>query len=702
MKTKLYPLFLIILCLSFLGSCKRNSQDPLWNVDLLTPLVKASLTMNNIVKDTSFIKKNADNSITIVNRQELSRITLDSLVTLNTPPFNETVKLGSLVLDTRSDTTRITVARIISELENTGNPTDANTALLLKTAATFGIPVNSALLPGLKFTNLPVDISQIFSDAQIASGTLSIKLVNNLPLSIDLLDFDVKNKVLQNSIISSSFPSIPSYGGSASASQNLAGSYIEGQLTANLDTLHFVPAGMITLSMNQSLDIIFTVTGVTLTSANAIFPNQDVVQNDDEVSLVGLTNGVELTSATIESGLIKVEVYSTAQDNIYFTYGVPSAIKGGQAFEVETVIPAALPGQTAHIIFTYDFAGYTMDLTGQNNDTVNTFYNTLIGKIKYSGKKVFLSLNDSISISIYTENLKPSYAKGYLGQQTVDLGPAFANLDIFKSIESGTLNFENVNLNLTIDNGFGIDGSIQINNLTAYNTRTNPMPVTLTGPNVGVLLPITKATDNPFIKAITTFDMSTSSNATNLINILPDKVGYNVQVKTNAAGNLNTYNDFAYSNASLSAFLDVEMPLSLIASQLVLSDTVDFNISTIKSKNIQSGAFSVFVINGFPLSASLKMYFVDVYGNITDSLKSLPGAIIPAPVDAANKVNDKRSSVIKFDVDERKMNNLYNSQKVIFKIEFTTEPSSTFLKIYSDYSIDFKMVGDMDYAIKKK
>lgn len=701
MKIKLYILLSLLISSVFFGSCKRSSQDPLWNVDLLAPLIKASLSMNNIIKDTSFIKKNLDNSITIVNRQELAKITLDSLVVLNTPPFSKTVKLNSLLLDTRSDTTRITVARIISELEKTGNPSDASAALLLKTAANFNIPVNSSLLTGMKFTNLPVDITSIFSDAEIATGSLSIKIINNLPVSIDLLDFNIKNTVAQNSIINPSFTSLPANGGSVSATQDLAGMHIEGQLTADLDTLHFVPGGNVYISMDQSLDIILTVSGVTLTSANAVFPNQDVVQNSDEVSLLGLENGVELTSAKIESGLIKVEVYSTAQDKIYFTYGVPSATKNGQPFEVETIIPAALPGQTAHKIFTYDFAGYTMDLTGENNDTVNTFYNTLVGKIKYTGKKVFLSLNDSISISIYTENLKPSYAKGYLGQQTVDLGPAFVGLDIFNSIESGILNFENVNLNLSIDNGFGIDGSVQINNITAYNTKTSANQ-TLTGPNIGVVLPITKASDNPYVNSLSTFDMSTSSNATNLINILPNSINYNVQVKTNLAGNLNTYTDFAYSKGSLSAFLDIEMPLSLIASKLVLSDTVDFNTSTIKSRNIENGTFSVLVDNGFPLSATLKMYFVDANGTITDSVKSASGAILPAPVNGANRVKEKRSSQIKFEADEQRMNNLYNAKKVIFKIEFTTNPSATFLKIYSDYSIDFKMIGDMNYGLKKK
>ncbi len=96
------------------------------------------------------------------------------------------------------------------------------------------------------------------------------------------------------------------------------------------------------------------------------------------------------------------------------------------------------------------------------------------------------------------------------------------------------------------------------------------------------------------------------------------------------------------------------------------------------------------------------MYFLNSSGSVLDSLKSLPGSILAAPVNASNRVIEKRTSQLIFDADEETMNNLYNSTLVIFKIEFTTEPSTAHMKIYSDYAIDFKMVGDMDYGVHKK
>jgi hypothetical protein len=78
-----------------LASCKRSSDKPMWNVDLLTPLVQSSLTISNLIKDTTNIKTNSDNSITIVNRQSLTDVTLDSLVSLNTDPYTEKIRFRS-------------------------------------------------------------------------------------------------------------------------------------------------------------------------------------------------------------------------------------------------------------------------------------------------------------------------------------------------------------------------------------------------------------------------------------------------------------------------------------------------------------------------------------------------------------------------------------------------------------------------------
>ena len=703
MKIKFQYPFLagLIGCMLIVASCKRNSENPFWNVDLLTPLVQSSLTISNIVKDTGFVQKNPDNSVTIVNRQKLAEITLDSLVTLNTTPFAKTVTLDSLVLETRSDTTRITIGSIADSLIASGVTDNVNLGNAIKLAALFGFPADLSNLPVLGFGSINIDANSFFREADIAAGTLSIKIVNKLPGDIQNLSFDLHNRDNGNLVFSHSFTNIPALGGEQSTSEDLTGKVVEGFMKGNISTLKVVGPTNAIINLNQAIEVIMTISGVRVNSATAVFPTQDIVQNEDESPLTGLGD-VELTYAEIDSGAIKVDVSSTAQDNVYFTYEIPEAIdKNGNPFKVVSTVPAATAGNPVNKTFTYNLAGYKMDLRGKNHNTVNTIYSKLTGSIKYSGKLVYFSLADYMTVNVSAVDLKPAYVKGYLGQNTVAIGPGATTLDIFKGIESGTLNFENINMKVVVENGFGLDGSVKINNISSENSKTGASRM-LSGPNIGNLITINKATDNPYASASNTIDMSTGANATDLINILPDKVTYFAQVQTNPGGNTHTYTDFAYKTGKLGAYLDIEMPLSIMASQLVLGDTAVFNTMALQKRNVKSGTFKVFVNNGFPLNAALKMYFLNPAGVAIDSVQSLPGAIQAAPVNGVNRVVEKKASQVAFEVNEERMNNLYNSVAVIFKLQFTTEPAAAFVKIYSDYSIDFKMVGDMNYSIHKK
>ena len=250
---------------------------------------------------------------------------------------------------------------------------------------------------------------------------------------------------------------------------------------------------------------------------------------------------------------------------------------------------------------------------------------------------------------------------------------------------------------MVVENNLGIPGAIKINTVQSTNTRTG-ITQTMVGPTIGSVININKATDNPLTPYTQTIDLSTGSNAIDLLNILPNQFLYDVEVISNPNGNDNTFTDFAYSTGGLKAFLDIEMPLSFYATSLTLVDTIDFNAATIKKKSVNSGTFTMHVDNGFPIDANLKLYILDGNSAIIDSLTS-PSTISAAPVDGSLRVTQKQKSLIAYEVSNMQMNNLYQAKKLMFRVQFTTAPTSTHLKLYSDYSIDFKLVGDLNYSV---
>jgi hypothetical protein len=678
---KLTNIIQIVLGVFFLTSCKNAFDGPTWDSKIVAPLVKTSLSIDNIVRDTTHIQINPDQTITLVNRDSIAGISLDTLVALNTPAFEQTRKLDQIVLDERSDTTVLNMGQILRS---------ANLQAIANLHGSYyPFPVSLGPVP---VNNVNIDISQFFTTANIKTGNLELKVINELPLNLTNVDLTVRNAGNSNIIIQKNVPSIPS-NTTYITNEDLAGKLVEGSLLGNMILSANTSSGF-TIDTNRAVTLIMTISGVTVNSATAIFPAQEVVNNTDVVILQGMDD-IRLTKAIVKSGNIVAEAISTINDSLFFDYLIPGAVKNGIPFSTSEAVPP-----NGNNSYSYDFSGYELDLTGVLNDTVNTFVNQLVGNMKYTGNLISMSLNDSLRIRIGTENLTPSYVKGFLGRDTIQIGPDVIELDLFKNVIGGSISFEEADIRMAIENGMGLPGGVVINQVRAENTRTGAS-VLLTGPNMGNLLMIPPAIESPYTPGYYEINLSTAAghNAEDLLSLLPDKITYDVMVITNPAGysGVSDLNQFAFTDKSITANLDVSIPLSIISNNLTLMDTVATNPAAIKKRNVKSGSLNVVANNGFPLDASLEMYLMDQYYTITDSLTSST-KVNAAPVDGSNKVSAKQQSVVAFEADEATMQNLYNASYIAFKVHFTTEPVTPHLKIYSNYSIDFKIVGDLNYS----
>jgi hypothetical protein len=186
-----------------------------------------------------------------------------------------------------------------------------------------------------------------------------------------------------------------------------------------------------------------------------------------------------------------------------------------------------------------------------------------------------------------------------------------------------------------------------------------------------------------------------------MIENLPDKFGYSMQMITNPLGNISGSNDFIYVDKLLKASLKMEIPLSLVANNLTLQDTLDFNISTTDgSQNVHSGTITLFANNGFPFDASLQVYTLNENNAVTDSLFGYANTIDEAPINSSLRVIGKKLTKIVIPIDENRMNLLYATKRIVLKAKFNTSAQPQYIKIYSDYGLDVKLVGDFNYTVQ--
>jgi len=192
---------------------------------------------------------------------------------------------------------------------------------------------------------------------------------------------------------------------------------------------------------------------------------------------------------------------------------------------------------------------------------------------------------------------------------------------------------------------------------------------------------------------------TTNSNIDELIEVLPDKLVYEGDLIINPLGNISGSNDFFYKAYPLKANLNIEMPLSLVANNLTLADTVDFNLDSENVEDIIEGSLLINADNGYPFDAVFKLELLDQNDQVSKEMTLINNTIAAAPVNSQLKVEAPRFSILTLPLSAADITTLTLAKKMKITVAFTTTEQPQHLKIYSDYKIDITIVGDFSYQV---
>jgi hypothetical protein len=414
---------------------------------------------------------------------------------------------------------------------------------------------------------------------------------------------------------------------------------------------------------------------------------------------------VELTKGILQSGLLIFTVKNPLSQPIDYYYKVLNVIKNGtDTLEVDVKVPA-YDSLTEQILLN----GYTVDFTGPTHNSYNDITTSIQVDLDPAASALNLISGDTLVFAkVSFKNIIPYYAKGYFGTITKTFNDSAA-FPVFSKIIAGSLNLQNVSVNLSLTNGFGVDSRITLTRLSSYNSHTNTRVNLMDNAVVNSAININRAvpTNNPtppVTPTVINFAINPSnSNILAWLDNLPTSVGYDLQVETDPLGNISGSNDFAYYGYGINSAINITIPLSLIATNLTLADTlaVNFGGSTSPTEQVKSGTLTLYASNGFPFSAGLQLYILNKNNIVSDSL------FIPAQTIASGFVNNitgivtaPQNSVLTISLDAYHTQELFNSKNIILRAKFNMgNLPSTYRKIYSYYQLGLKLVGNFDYEI---
>lgn len=664
----------ILLLISFLNiiSCQHDLENPNWDIDVIMPLAHSKMNINDLLTDTNLIV-NEDNQglISLVFNQDFIDLNIDSIIRIDTVADEEIHKLDSVTFEDITISDTATIGETISAIP--GGP------ILFPNGSTNTIP---SILGIANQDTINIDASQYFNTMTLYRGYLIVEIINNYPTDISNISLSLVNPSNQNILANFSFPLIIS-GESALDSVDIGGLTIDENIIGILNNMDLNASnGAVSINYNDAIITKITISDIGLTEATAIFPEQQLTENLKEHSFN--FGSAQLQEIGIKEGTVSVNVLSTLP-NGKMIYNIPSLKKNGVSFTSgEMIVPQATSNNVT--TFIYNFEDYVLDLTGEDGriggDTINTIYTEAFTYIDSTGILEYINYTDSF-YSYVEFDITPKYAKGFLGNDTIQFGPEEIDLSFFNKMSASNIDLVLANLNLSINNFFGADIGLQINDLSTINSKTgqtNQVGQDQNGNNIiNNIYNINRASLSNNQLPIIPFNKNINVNSDELLEILPDIISTEATFYLNPNSNQNTQ-DFVYPEFPLEASIEIEIPLHFIAEDLTLTDTNE--IKLVDQENISIDYINIILNNGFPFDGKIDLIALDEQDEIIDTILN-NASVISADINQNNEVIENYISVIKVDDFD-----FTNASKLISTCSFSTNPVNEYVKIYSNYSMD--------------
>jgi len=551
---------------------------------------------------------------------------------------------------------------------------------------------------GLNSGIIAVDASDLFESAVLTEGNMEIKVANYLPLGLENVLLQLANGSLGTPIVDDFFQMIPA-GDSVQRNYGLDNKEVESELTAEMKNLDIQGSGgqSVPIDTNDYVEVTITIKDLKASEATAVFPNQTVSEQTEDLvyEFSEDLSDIELEKVRVRSGFIRAEIVSTIEDTIKFEYTLPTVTKNGQSPIIKRKVAPPPPGESASFVELFDLAGYEMDLT-KNGLTVNTLEQSYKIDLVYSGKLVRIDLQDSVYALFQLIDIIPDYVQGYLGQGSLDI-TGTERLSIFKDGEINSLNFEEATASISFINSIGMDIQGKLYSLNGFNNERGrsvelsslifATPIDIPGPrfpNVGTSITSTISLNHK------------NSNLRELVNLLPDEIFYDMEIKYNPSGKIGVAN-FAEFDSEIITYLDLELPVYLKAETFVISDTAAVNFGEANLDAIEGGSLKLIFENEFPLIATVYANLYDRSGRLISMM--IDGQqIAAAEVNSAGRVEIPMTSTLEKSFDKDLLDDMINNsyQLVLgYRIATASEP----VRLYEDYEVKAKLIAEFKYGL---
>lgn len=408
---------------------------------------------------------------------------------------------------------------------------------------------------------------------------------------------------------------------------------------------------------------------ISITGPEVVFPSpgSSVTVSKSITFAFNPSAGDNLDSILLKAGTMQFSLASTFPANIDLVISIPSLDQQGSGFLQNSSFTG--PGSMNP---SSDLQGNSLDLT-VGGTTTNTITFAVTATITDTGQPIDNTHRLDCSFSMNSLAFRGLF--GNVATRTFPLNTDSISVDIFGDGAGGSIELLSPAVRLDVGNSFGLPVGFDIQSVSVIEQDNSR--IQLNGPAVS-------APDNPYLlngpsysqigQSITTqIDINSgNSNIAELFSSLPYYLEYQFGAVLDPPGNPQ---NFVLDYSRLSIGVHLELPFYGKISALTISKQYDFGGLGIDE--IREGVVRVKTINELPLDAAVQVYFVDVSGEVLDSLFTNPSIIRGAQVDADGFTQDNEEVITEVPATQAKIDRINQAELLSIRAEMHTTNQGT-------------------------
>ncbi len=393
--------------------------------------------------------------------------------------------------------------------------------------------------------------------------------------------------------------------------------------------------------------------------------------------------------------LLKKAVFRDTKISFSFENAIPQDVKikmrileltkNGQRFERDFILKynnsVPLKLQTEQI----SIDGWTLQ---SETNSLTFHYDAILS----DGQKIRLD-NAQMNFDV----IKFSYLEGYLGYHVIAESGSIIDIGLFNKWLSGSFDFEDPKIKISVDNGFGLPVRSKVNKMELTSITGNLVNLESSLINTGFDFAYPTFSEIGTIKR-TFFEFNKdNSNIREVFNEKTKTIAYDISALVNPERD-TTIKGFITDEGYFLANVTVEVPLNGSVNQLVVTDTLDIDLDDFEE--VRSAEFKAITSNDFPADMKVQAFFLDESGNNIDQLFSGDGLKLAAAIIQSNGKTIPGAEKIDYIIfDQQRFEKIRKSKKLVLLGSFNTTGSEMkkSLWIYDTYGLGLKLGAKIKY-----